>query len=183
MSTTVTPWEIYKPEGGLVISEANGMRSRGWGKVAKGTGKLLAGTPMAGSTTLTPIAAGTESTASAILLYSIDATNEDVEVTTLKRDCEVNEAYLITDGLATGTVMTALNALGIIIRSAVLAGPGATYAGGGRATDPALANTPYGPPGNAAIATMSVGAAEFTPDNAPSQSPAATDQPPPASKA
>ena len=183
MSATVTPWEVYKPEGGLLLSEAQGRRSRSWGKVLKGAGKLLAGTPMAGINTLTPIAAGTEATTTAILLYSIDATNEDVEVSVVSRDCEVNEGYLITDGLDTSAVMTALNAAGIIIRAAVLAGPGATYAGGGRATDPALANTPYGPGGNAAIATMAVGAQEATPANAPSQPPARTDQPPPASKA
>ena len=185
MSTTVTPWELYKPDGGLVISEANGMRSRSWGKVAKGAGKLLAGTPMAGTNTLTPIVATAEATTSCILLYSIDATNYDVEVAVMKRDCELNEAYLITDGLNTSTVLTALNANGVIVRAAVLDGPGGTFGGGGRASDPALAGTPYGPGGNTAIGPgfMSVVEEEAppppTPDNAPSQHPSRTDQPPP----
>jgi hypothetical protein len=185
MSTTVTPWELYKPEGGLVVSEANDYRSRGWGKVAKGAGKLLAGTLMSGTNTLVPVIATAEATANAILLYSIDATNVDVEVAVLKRDCEVNLAYLIFDGLNTSTALTALNSQGIIVRDAVLAAPGATFAGGGRAADPGLANSPYGPPGNAGIGAgfMAVdpeAEAAASPPNAPSQPASRTDQPPPA---
>jgi hypothetical protein len=176
MSTTVTPWELYKPDGGLVISEAEGMRSRGWGKVLKGAGKMVAGTPVTGTTTLTPVAAAGEAGVTGLLLYSIDTTNADVEVAVLRRDCEVNEGYLILDGLAGPALITALTALGIIVRPSVLDGPGGTYAGGGRATDPALANTPYGPGGNASALTYE---AEATPGNAPSQPPAQTDQPPP----
>jgi hypothetical protein len=189
MSTTITPWETYKPDGGLVLSEANGSRSRSWGKVPKGTGRLMAGTPMTGTNTLTPVAAAGEATTASVLLYSIDATNADVEATVMKRDCELNEAYLITDGLNTGQVMTALNALGIIIRSAVLAAPGGTY-GIPRATDPAVANTPYGPGGNASIGAGFMSAEEKAEAEAEAEDSKAaretgsarTHQPPPAHK-
>jgi head decoration protein D len=180
----VTPWELYKPDGGLVISEAEGSRSRGWGTIASGGGKMVAGTLLAGTTTLTAVATPNEATITSVLLYSIDATNQAVEVAVLRRDCEINEGYVVWDGLVAATVITTLAALGIVVRPGALAGPGGTY-GVARASDPAFTNTPYGTTGNAGIGGgfMMVEAAEGDPPPDPpaarSQGPSRTDQPPP----
>jgi hypothetical protein len=148
----MTPQQI-PVMGGFVISEANGSRSRGWGTIAAGNGVLAPGTPLKGPpTAYVPCRVPTdEALITAILLYAVDTTTLAQESSVIVRDAEVNESMLIYQTMVAATVRTQLLTMGIAVRPAVLDGPGGTYAGGPRTTDPALANTPYGPLGNTSI--------------------------------
>lgn len=179
------PIEPVPVMGGFVISEANGMRSRANGVLLASNGIVAAGTPLKGP--VTGMAPGKISTDAAtiigILLYTVDTgTGANLEVSILARDAEVNESMLVYGGMVPSAVETQLNTLGIYVRHSVLDGPGGTFAGGPRTTDPALANTIWGPQGNAAIHEVTAELAErppVEPPETPSQRPAQTDRPAP----
>lgn len=91
-------YELGAPNCGFILSEANGHRSRENGIVVSGAGEVKAGTVVMdnGSGKLTPFT-GEESTefgganeAVGIVMYNVDATDEDVAVAYIARDAEVN---------------------------------------------------------------------------------------------
>lgn len=111
---------------GFVLSEANGQRSRANLVVASGQGVLPAGQVMKGA--LTALQAYTDgSTATAILGYGVDATDEAIDVAGIVRDAEVNLKALTfpeesTSGNEAADVKASLKLLGIICRDVGTAG-------------------------------------------------------------
>lgn len=114
----------------VILSEANGMRSRSTVTIKSGAGKVKAGTVVGKITSggkYWPSPAGSTSgeegaeTALAVTLYTVDATDADQEVAVLARDCEVNsncleyEATVDTDN-EKATKATQLAAVGIVAR-------------------------------------------------------------------
>lgn len=109
---------------GAILSEANFHRSRDVVTVASGQGKLPPGTVLAkaaDATTYTQVTADTVATASAVLLYPVDATSTDAKATAAVRDAELRSGNLIygsdvsTDALK-ASVATALATNGLIVR-------------------------------------------------------------------
>lgn len=85
------------PNTGFILSEANGHRSRENGIVASGQGKLPPGTVVFdnGAGKLArwaggDVTGGDADEAVGIILYGVDATDEDVAVSYIARDAEVN---------------------------------------------------------------------------------------------
>lgn len=91
---------------GFVLSEANGMRSYETVTIAAGAGKLVAGTVLGivtasekyiPSPNAEVIGSEGAETATAILAYGADATDDDVEAVIFARDGEVKSAFLVFD--------------------------------------------------------------------------------------
>ena len=114
----------------FLLSEAAGRRSRSIVTIANGAGKLAAGTVL-GKVTATgeyvpaPAAevGGKEGaeTATAILAYGVDATDQAVEVTAIDRDAEAKLPMLsfdasVDDQAKTDAKVAQLNAVGIRVR-------------------------------------------------------------------
>lgn len=107
-----------------ILSEANFHRSRDIITVAYGQGKLAAGSVLAkasGAATYTLVTADTSSTACAVLLYPVDATDTAVNATAVVRDAELRGGNLIYGSdISTGTlkipVVEALASVGLIVR-------------------------------------------------------------------
>lgn len=114
----------------FLLSEAAGRRSRSIVTIANGAGKLAAGTVL-GKVTATgeyvpaPAAevVGKEGaeTATAILAYGVDATDQAVEVTAIDRDAEAKLPMLsfdasVDDQAKTDAKVAQLNAVGIRVR-------------------------------------------------------------------
>lgn len=108
----------------FILSEANGQRSRANGTLVTGQ-DLAAGTVLMdnGSDKLTAFTASGETgdDAVGILLYNVDATDADVEVSYIARDAEVNLKLLTypaetTDGGEEAATIASLAALNIITR-------------------------------------------------------------------
>lgn len=102
-------YELGAPNCGFILSEANGHRSRENGVVASGAGELKAGTVVMdnGSGKLVAFT-GEESTAYGganeavgVIMYNVDATDEDVAVAYIARDAEVNFHGLIYPAAST----------------------------------------------------------------------------------
>jgi hypothetical protein len=181
---------------GMLVSEAQGQRSRGKRLLTVANTIYPPGTLLTG-----PVVATVGTAVDGILLYAAD-THAAVYATTLERDCEVNDAYLIQGSLVYADIGTALAKTGIVVREGVLTALGATFATP-RLTDPALTNSIYGPtPVYPTMAEALIASEEAivdgkvitldtgevipevpppTPPDAPSQPPQATDTPPPAS--
>lgn len=114
----------------FLLSEASGRRSRTIVTIANGSGKLAAGTVLgkvsvSGKFVPSPLAStdGSEGaeTASAILGYGVDATNQEVEVTVIDRDAEVKGQMLVFDTTVDDQTkieakVAQLNAVGIRVR-------------------------------------------------------------------
>lgn len=115
----------------FLLSEAAGRRSRAQATIPAGTGKIEAGTVIGQLTASTghfvpsPVAevVGLEGAevATAILGYSVDATDVDVEVAIIDRDAEAKIPMLIFDASVDDETKTAakvaqLNAVGIRAR-------------------------------------------------------------------
>ncbi|SER57299.1 Bacteriophage lambda head decoration protein D [Faunimonas pinastri] len=111
----------------FVMSEANFHRSRDNIVIAAGAGKLIPGTVVGKVTaskkylgSATTATDGSE-TASAIILYGVDATDADAEVAAITRDAEVNGNILTYDASVTAaadktTKIASLAEAGIIVR-------------------------------------------------------------------
>lgn len=104
----------------FLLSEANGQLSRENGVVANGQGKLLGGQVLAGPKTAW-VAYTDGATATGILGYPVDATNEAVAVMGIVRQAEVNLKLLIfpeesTSGNEKADMTASLALLGIIVR-------------------------------------------------------------------
>jgi hypothetical protein len=136
---------------GMLVSEAQGQRSRGKRTLTQGNQILPPGTLLTGGA---PATVGTA--VDGILLYWADPTAGPVDAPTLERDCEVNDAYLVRGTMVLADVTTALAKSHIIVREGVLTGPGGTFATP-NATDPALANSIFGPKGLTALPSVSGG--------------------------
>lgn len=188
---------------GMLASEAAGQRSRAAGTVGMTDRYLPPGTLMqgvfdVGSGAVAHTVATTPAAITSILLYGVDATEADTAGVFLVRDCEVNDAYLVLGTMDLAAVTNRLAQLGIIVRTGVLTAPGATFATP-RLTDPALAESLYGPKGLDVIpitggaSSLSGGdgggadrivsedrgeQAPPSPPDAPSQPPQRTDTPP-----
>ena len=144
---------------GMLASEATGQRSRAAATVQQTDRYLPPGTLMqgvfdAGAGAVKHTVATTPAAISSILLYGVDATEADALGVFLVRDCEVNDAYLVLGSMDHDAVVNSLAKLGIIVRTGVLTAPGATFAVP-RMTDPALADSLYGPQGIDVIPTVS----------------------------
>ena len=114
----------------FLLSEASGARSRSTIIIASGSGKLEAGTVLgqiAASKKFTAspadAVAGIEGaeTASAILGYPVDATDQDVEIAAIERDAEVKAWALrydatVDDQPKTDAKIDQLAAVGIVAR-------------------------------------------------------------------
>jgi hypothetical protein len=152
--TTLAPLNLC-----FLLSEEEGDRSREAGTLAQYAGSPLPpGTLVDGAwSRANPVqhkpvsGAGNEANITGILGYWADATQGAVDGTFIVREAEVNEAYLIFDGMDRNKVADALFAnCRIVMRTGVLAAPGSTF-GIAPAVDPALADTVYGPEGIAAL--------------------------------
>lgn len=114
----------------FLLSEAAGHRSRGIATIEDGSGKLAAGTvlgPITASGAYMPspdaVVAGKEGaeTATAILAYGVDATDQAVDAAVIDRDAEVKRAMLIfdvsvDDQTKTEAKIAQLQAVGIRVR-------------------------------------------------------------------
>lgn len=106
----------------FILSMEDGAGSRSIENMTLDTGDLKAGTLLKASGN--KVVAYTDgSTPVGILMYDADATNGDVKVAVLARDAVVNGEYLNypeenTAGTVESAAITALKALGIIVRSA-----------------------------------------------------------------
>lgn len=114
----------------FVMSEANRMRSRdnivvasGQGVLAPGTvvGKITVGGEYAISANAEVLGDEGAETATAILLYEVDATSAAVEVAAITRDAEVNGNILTYDASVDNDAKKAakaaqLAAVGIVVR-------------------------------------------------------------------
>ena len=114
----------------FLLSEAAGARSRNTATIASGSGVVAAGTVLGKITASgeyapspdvsVPGLEGAE-TATAILGYGVDATNQAVEVAVIDRDAEVKQPMLsfdasVDDQPKTDTKIAQLNAVGIRAR-------------------------------------------------------------------
>lgn len=135
---------------GFLLAEAEGQRSRETGTLKQGAQILPPGTLVDGDWTVaSPVLhkpATDADDVTGILSYWADPTAGNVAAPFIVRDAEVNEAYLIYGDLDRKAVADALAASGIIVRTGVLGAPGNTF-GVPAATDPALADSVYGPDG------------------------------------
>lgn len=116
--------------GEFILSEANGHRSRDKITVVSGAGVLAAGTVLGRltasgkyepSTNAAADPATGSHTAVAVLMYPVDATSADVDVTAITRDAEVNVNMLsyhssVDNGAKRAAKHTQLAAVGIIVR-------------------------------------------------------------------
>lgn len=98
----VQVYDLGAPNCGFILSEANGHRSRENGTVASGAGKVPAGTVAMdnGSGKLVAftgeeVTAGGANEAVGVIMYNVDATDEDVPVAYIARDAEVNVHGLV----------------------------------------------------------------------------------------
>lgn len=115
---------------GFVLSEASGKRSREVVTIASGEGILEAGTVIGAITAsgLYAISANAEvvdsegaETATAVLAYPVDATDDDVDAVVIARDAEIKKDELIYDASVDDATKiaakaTQLAAVGIIVR-------------------------------------------------------------------
>lgn len=104
----------------FLLSEANGQRSRENGTVASGQGKLQAGQVLKGPKTAF-LAYTDGATATGILGYPVDATDEAQPCVYVARDAEVNVKQLVypeesTSGNEKSDMIASLALLGIIAR-------------------------------------------------------------------
>ncbi|WP_233854196.1 head decoration protein [Paraburkholderia sp. HD33-4] len=122
-----TPMVVYEQwhDGGFMVSEANGHRSRDQVTLSGGT-KVLAGTVLGMVTAggafapLNPAGSDGTQNAAGILWGTKDVTAAPAPATVVTRSCEVNASELIWPAGATPAQITAatqqLTALGIILR-------------------------------------------------------------------
>lgn len=145
---------------GFIVSEANGQRSRATIKIAVSNRSLPPGTLLKGNAdanppeTFTVAAAATD--ANAVLMNWTDASTTVAQGAAMVRDCELADAFIVSGTLDIAAVAANLALKGIILRRGVLTAPGATFAMT-KASDPALANSLYGPKGLETIPTVSGG--------------------------
>jgi len=131
---------------GMILSEAEGQRSRMKVRIVQGTKRLPPGTlldgPIAGPADLTPRGpAATGTVVSCVLAQWADPLNAAVDSWAIVRDAELNDAYIIPP--ADGDIALAtknLTLAGVLLRTGVLAAPGGTFAMT-KAADPNVKNT------------------------------------------